>query len=81
MNCVVLSVIWGVGSYSFYFTEFYMKYVPFDNIYMMSLIIGVTDVGGCYLFEVLVNWLKPKRLIKYSYLSLAIISFIFATLI
>lgn len=78
INAIALSISWGVGSYSFYFTEFYMKYVPVENEYLLSIVIGISDVVSASFFKVLIYFASAKRIIGVSYLILSIISLAFA---
>jgi hypothetical protein len=50
-----------VSSYTYYFVEFYMKLVPFDNIYGLMILIGFSDVTGTYAFYVLSNKFAEKQ--------------------
>ena len=63
VNTIVLSVVWTVASFSFYFIEFYMNLVPTNNLYLLSVIIGSADViGGC-LFLFVVQYFSFKRVL------------------
>jgi hypothetical protein len=50
-NLLVLVVSFGVSSYTHYFVEFYMKLVPFQNIYVLMILIGVSDFFACIVFH------------------------------
>jgi len=80
-NTVALTVAWSVSSYSFYFIEFYMKYVPVNSIYLLSILIGVSDIIASITFRLLIKLFPSKRIIIYSYFGLALISFSFSLII
>ena len=44
MNTVILCLLWSTSAYSFYFTEFYMKYVPVSNVYYLAWLMGASDL-------------------------------------
>lgn len=78
LNTVALTVAWAVSSYSFYFIEFYMKYVPVDSIYLLAMLIGVSDVAASIAFRGLIQYVSSKKIILFSYLGLALVSLVFA---
>lgn len=78
MNTIALSISWGVGCYSFYFTEFYMKYVPVKNIFLLAIIMGGADIIASVAFAMLMSCFSAKQVISTGYLILSILSTAFA---
>ena len=54
-NLLVLAASWSASAYSYYFVEFYMKLVPFQNLYGLAVLIGLSDLTGTYLYYYLVT--------------------------
>jgi hypothetical protein len=73
-NTLVLCAVWSTASFTFYFVEFYMKFVPVDSIYLLSVIIGVADILGVGLFYLLVRFSTPKVTLITTFTSLCIFS-------
>ena len=73
-NAIALSLMWGVSCYSYYFTEFYMKYVPVDNIYLLAVLMGLADILGSFCFKILVSYFPAKRILGYGYIVLSVIA-------
>jgi hypothetical protein len=60
LNTLILFLIWGSSCFSYYFVEFYMKYVPVTSIFILSLMIGLADLtGSLSLLLLKLNWV-PK---------------------
>ncbi len=55
-NAFALGVAWAVVAYSFYFIEFYMKYVPVSSIQMLAIVMGVSDFVSCMVFTTLMKY-------------------------
>lgn len=78
VNTVALIISWGVSSYSFYFIEFYMKYVPVESIYWLSIMIGMSDVASSSTFNILLKYFKIRSLFAFFFLMLGVLSLIFS---
>eukprot|EP00347_Sterkiella_histriomuscorum_P006682 403351837 len=76
-NILILSLFWAVSSYSYYFIEFYMKFIPVNRIQTLSLMIGVSDVVCCVTFKFLQNKFEIRKLISVNYLLLLASSSVF----
>jgi hypothetical protein len=55
-----------------------MKYVPVENEYLLSVVIGISDVISASLFKILVIFATAKRIIGVSYFLMTIIAMVFA---
>jgi hypothetical protein len=77
-NLLVLVISWSVSSYTYYFVEFYMKLVPFQNIYGLMILIGVSDFFGCIAFYFITNaYIHKQRLINQtSFVLMSVFSFL-----
>jgi hypothetical protein len=51
-----------MSSYSYYFCEFYMNLLPFHDIYVLTVLIGVSDIIGTYSFYFLAEKSKKMNL-------------------
>ena len=49
-NLIALTVAWSTSAFTFYLVEFYMKLVPFSNMYILIILIGFSDVNSALLF-------------------------------
>lgn len=78
MNTIILIVVWSQCAYSFYFTEFYMKYVPVSNIYYLALIMGSSDFISSFIFNILKRYLSSKQMVIVLSGGLAAFSFVFS---
>ena len=78
MNTIILIVVWSTCAYSFYFTEFYMKYVPVSNIYYLALIMGSSDFISSFIFNILKRYLSSKQMVIVLSGGLAAFSFVFS---
>ena len=67
VNSMALAVIWGASGYSFYFTEFYMKYVPFSNLYLLAVLMGLSDLLTSLLFRVLIIHFPSQKILTFSF--------------
>lgn len=50
-NTLILCLVWSSSAYSYYFTEFYMKYVPVSNVYYLAILMGCSDCLTCTVFN------------------------------
>ena len=73
-NTLVLCTVWSTASFTFYFVEFYMKFVPVEDINLLSIIIGFADIIGVCLFYVLVKCATPKCTLITTFTSLCAFS-------
>lgn len=80
-NTIALSISWAVACYSFYFIEFYMKYVPVNNVYFLAVLMGISDMSCTALFKILIKWISAKNIISVSFLVLGMISLVVSILI
>ena len=78
LNTLILSILWSTSAYAFYFTEFYMKYVPVSNIYYLALMMGVSDLITSMTFNLIHKKLTSKEIITISTLLLSCCGFVFA---
>ena len=46
-NTLILCATWSTGAFTFYFVEFYTKFVPTQNIYLLNIVIGCADIVSC----------------------------------
>ena len=74
INTLVLAVAWATSAYSFYFTEFYMKYVPVRSIYVLAMLMGVSDLVATLLFKVFLKipGVTTKRILVFGCCCLTI---------
>jgi len=49
-NTLILCTIWASAAFTFYFVEFYTKFVPTTNIYLLQVVIGCADVIASFVF-------------------------------
>lgn len=59
-NTLILALLWSTSAYSFYFTEFYMKYVPVSNVYYLALMMGASDLITSVAFNLINRRLTSK---------------------
>jgi hypothetical protein len=52
-----------MSAYSFYFTEFYMKYVPVSNVYHLAIMMGISDMLTALSYSLLSKHLVTKSII------------------
>lgn len=76
VNVICLSIFWATGSYSYYLTTFYIKYVP-ANIYILSILFGISDLASNTTFKILVSKFDVTKLIRITYMILAILALVF----
>lgn len=74
LNTLILSLLWSTSAYSFYFTEFYMKYVPVKNIYYLAIMMGLSDMLTSLLYVLASRLLHNKTLITLCQLFLCLSS-------
>lgn len=74
VNTVILCLLWSTSAYAFYFTEFYMKYVPVSNIYYLALLLGTSDILTNLTFGLLNHRLPTKTTLTISTLMLTLSS-------
>jgi len=74
-NVLILASIWSTASFTFYFVEFYTKFVPTQNIYLLNCIIGFADICSNILFIFCVSRMELKVVLLSSYGMLCIASF------
>jgi hypothetical protein len=46
---------WTVSSYSFYFVEFYLRFIPTNTIYMQKMLMGAADIVATAIYYLLVT--------------------------
>jgi hypothetical protein len=63
INTLILCLVWSTGVYSFYFTEFYMKYVPVGNIYYLAMLLGLSDLLTCFSFNLFIQCISSIAII------------------
>jgi hypothetical protein len=66
VNTLILGLLWSTSAYSFYFTEFYMKYVPVSNVYYLAIMMGFSDLTTSISFNLANRYLPSKRIINIS---------------
>lgn len=74
LNSFALAVAWSTSVYSFYFIEFYMKNVPIQNIYLLAVLIGISDIIAAQVFKFLLDHVPSKFIILGSYIILSILA-------
>jgi MFS-type transporter involved in bile tolerance (Atg22 family) len=57
-----------------------MKYVPVSNIYILSVMMGLSDILASISFGFLLKYFTAKKIILNSFLILSIVAFIFSVL-
>ncbi|TNV73205.1 hypothetical protein FGO68_gene6950 [Halteria grandinella] len=72
LNTAILAVLWSTSAYSFYFTEFYMKYVPVSNVYYLAILMGCSDLFTSLIFNLINRKLSTKQIIAVSTLLLSL---------
>ena len=60
-NTVILCITWTCSSYSFYFCEFYLRYVPTNTIYAQKMYMGLSDMFSCVLTYFIASSLSTVR--------------------
>lgn len=78
INTAVLSLVWSSSAYAFYFTEFYMKYVPVQNIYYLAMMMGLSDMLTSIGYMFLQKFFTVKYLITVCSGLLSVSSLIMA---
>ena len=61
-NLIVLVISWSASSFTFYFVEFYMKLVPFDNVYLLMVLIGMADLISTTAFYFMAKAYKYSKI-------------------
>lgn len=74
LNTLILTLLWSTSSYSFYFTEFYMKYVPVQNVYYLALLMGCSDLMTTGSFNLVKRFITTKQILILGTLFLSISS-------
>lgn len=54
-NTLILCCTWSVSGFSFYFVEFYMRFIPTNSIYFTKVLMGIADIVATGLFYILVS--------------------------
>lgn len=54
-NTKILMGTWTVSSYSFYFVEFYLRFIPTNTIYMQKMLMGAADIVATAIYYLLVT--------------------------
>jgi len=72
VNTLILCLLWSTSAYSFYFTEFFMKYMPVSNIYYLALLLGTSDILTNLTFGLLNHRLPTKTTLILSTFLLTI---------
>ena len=71
-NTAILCLLWSTSAYSFYFTEFYMKYVPVSNVYYLALMMGFSDMLTSFIYAFISKRTLTKTLLTVCSLLLAL---------
>ena len=53
---------WSASSFTYYFIEFYMKLIPFDNVYLLMIIIGLGDTFQVISFYYISRYFKETKI-------------------
>ena len=61
-NLIALILSWSASAFTFYFIEFYMKLVPFDNAYLLMILIGVADLTATTAFYFITKAFKDSMI-------------------
>ena len=72
-NTVILCITWTCSSYTFYFCEFYLRFVPTNTIYAQKMYMGLSDMFSCVLTYFLATSLSTVRVFTWLF-SLLILS-------
>lgn len=77
-NTLILCTTWTVSSYSFYFCEFYLRFVPTNTLYAQKMLMGVSDIVATVLYYSLVTKIGMVRsfVIFFSLLAFSSISMV-----
>ena len=78
---MALAISWTTSSYSFYFTEFYMKYIPVKSIYYLAVLMGSSDMVTTFLYVIILKYITSKLLLQISMIALMISSLMISVLI
>jgi len=73
-NTLILCAIWSTSSFSYYFVEFYTKFVPTTNIYLLNVIIGAADMISSMIFYLCVSRMGIKLVLYVTFFILTISS-------
>lgn len=63
INTAILCLVWGTSAYSFYFTEFYMKYVPVQNVYYLAIMMGFSDMLTSFIYSCVSRRISTRNLL------------------
>ena len=54
-NTIILCLTWTVSSYSFYFVEFYLRFIPTNTLYMQKMLMGCADVVATVIYYFMIT--------------------------
>ena len=77
INTAILCLVWGTSAYSFYFTEFYMKYVPVQNVYYLAIMMGFSDMLTSFIY----GYVSRRTLTKNLLILCSALLSLFATVL
>ena len=72
-NTLILCSIWATSTFTFYFVEFYTKFVPTTNIYLLQVVIGSADLISSFVYYFCLSLMK-------SYKNVLVVTFVLMTL-
>jgi len=73
-NTLILCAIWSCSSFSYYFVEFYTKFVPTTNVYLLNVIIGIADMISALVFYFCVSRMGIKLVLTVTFFVLMLSS-------
>jgi len=73
-NTLILCTTWSTGAFTFYFVEFYTKFVPTQNIYLLQIIIGCADIVSSATLSIMLTKVRAKTSLLYILSTMAVAS-------
>lgn len=72
-NTAILALVWSASCYTFYFSEFYVRYIPTNSIYLLKILTGFADILGSFLYSLSTKYMSTHTSLL-SFFGISILS-------